>query len=147
MRRSSASAGFTLLEAIVALTVMALALIPLITFIAQSSDQLVRAADANERSIVGQSVLALMDPINPMAEPEGVLPLDETIRVSWKSDVIVPPNEAAIVGTLLPGFRVGFYGVNVTVTRGEQPWFEFQMRKVGYQNMRAGGTDAFGLAP
>lgn len=147
MRRSQASAGFTLLEAIVALTVMALALIPLITFIAQSSDQLMRAADANERSIVSQSVLALMDPINPMAEPEGTLPLDEEISVSWRSEAIVQPNEGAIVGTLLPGFRVGFYGVNVTVTRAERPWFEFQMRKVGYQNMRGTSADPFGLAP
>ncbi|MCA0199458.1 MAG: prepilin-type N-terminal cleavage/methylation domain-containing protein [Proteobacteria bacterium] len=147
MRHSPASAGFTLLEAIVALTVMALALIPLITFIAQSSDQLMRAADANERSIVGQSVLALMDPINPMVEPEGILPLDDEISVSWRSDTIVPPNDGAIVGTLLPGFRVGFYGVNVTVKRGERPWFEFQMRKVGYQNMRGSSTDPFGMAP
>ncbi|MGE3477276.1 MAG: hypothetical protein AB7H70_15845 [Rhodospirillaceae bacterium] len=147
MRRHTASAGFTLLEAIVALTVMAAALIPLITFIAQSSDQLMRAADANERSIVSQSVLALMDPINPMAEPEGTLPLDEEISVSWKSETIVPPNDGAIVGTLLPGFRVGFYGVSVSVTRGQAPWFGFQMRKVGYQNMRAGGIDPFGLAP
>ncbi len=147
MRRDQASAGFTLLEAIVALTVMALALIPLITFIAQSSDQLIRAADANERSIVTQSVLALMDPINPMAEPEGTLPLDEQISVSWKSDVIVPANEGALVGTLLPGFRVGFYGLTVTVTRGKVPWFDFPMRKVGYQNMRGSGTDPFGGGP
>lgn len=147
MKRNPASAGFTLLEAIVALTVMALALIPLITFIAQSSDQLMRAAEANERSVVSQSVLALMDPINPMAEPEGVLALDEEISVSWRSQTIVSPNEGTLVGTLLPGFRVGFYGVNVSVTRGQQPWFEFQMRKVGYQNMRAGGADPFGLAP
>lgn len=147
MQKRSASAGFTLLEAIVALTVMALALIPLITFIAQSSDQLMRAADANERSIVSQSVLALMDHINPMAEPEGVLPLDEEISVSWRSEPIVPPNDGAIVGTLLPGFRVGFYGVNVSVTRGDRPWFDFQMRKVGYQNMRGNSSNPFGLAP
>lgn len=147
MSRPPSSAGFTLLEAIVALTVMALALIPLITFIAQSSDQLMRAADANERSIVTQSVLALMDPINPMAEPEGVLPLDEDISVAWKSDTIVPPNDSALSGTLLPGFRVGFYGVTVLVTRGERPWFDFRMRKVGYQNLRAGGPDPFAGGP
>lgn len=147
MRRYPASAGFTLLEAIVALTVMALALIPLVTFIAQSSDQLMRAADANERSIVTQSVLALMEPINPMAEPEGVLPLDEEISVSWRSEAIIPPNEAALVRTLLPGYRVGFYGVTVAVSRSQEPWFDFEMRKIGYQNMRAGGMDPFGGGP
>lgn len=134
-RRSTA--GFTLLEAIVALTVMAVALIPLVTFIAQSADQLTRAGEANERSLVTQSVLALMDPVNPMAEPEGTLPLDDEIQVSWRAEAIAPPAEGAMVGTQLNGYRIGFYGVNVTVTRDSQAWFDFTMRKVGYQNLRA----------
>jgi general secretion pathway protein I len=130
------TAGFTLLEAIVALTVMAIALIPLVTFIAQSADQLTRAGDANEQSLVTQSVLALMDPVNPMAEPEGTLPLDEEIEVTWRAEVIAPAAEGTLVGTQLTGFRIGFYGVNVAVTRSGQPWFDFAMRKVGYQNLR-----------
>jgi general secretion pathway protein I len=134
------TAGFTLLEAIVALTVMALALIPLISFIAQSADQLTRAGEANERSLVTQSVLALMEPVNPMAEPEGTLPLDDEVEVSWRSEAIAPPPEGAILGTLLNGFRIGFYGVTVAVSRDRQPWFDFTMRKVGYQNLRTGST-------
>lgn len=133
-------AGFTLLEAIVALTVMALALIPLITFIAQSADQLTRAAEANERSLVTQSVLALMEPVNPMAQPEGSIPLDDEVEVSWRSEAIAPPPEGTIIGTLLNGYRIGFYGVTVAVSRSRQPWFDFTMRKVGYQNMRSGST-------
>ena len=135
MARRSA-AGFTLLEAIVALTVMAIALIPLITFIGQSADQLARAGEANERSLVTQSALALIEPVNPMAEPEGTLPLDDEIAVSWRTSDIAPPTEGAILGTQLNGYRIGFYGVTVTVTRFNQPWFDFTMRKVGYQNLR-----------
>ena len=142
--RARGTAGFTLLEAIVALTVMAVALIPLVSFIAQSSDQLMRAGEANERSIVMQSVLALMDPVNPMAEPEGTLPLDDTINISWASEAIAAPPEGALVRTPLAGFRVGFYGVTVSVTRDQQPWFDFKMRKVGYQNLRQGGPGMFG---
>jgi len=137
------SAGFTLLEAIVALTVMALALIPLITFIAQSSDQLMRASEANDRSIVTQSVLALMDPINPMAEPEGTISLDEEIGVSWWSDAIILSAERAAVRQTLSGFRMGFYGVTVSVTRDQKPWFDFKMRKVGYENLRGTRPDMF----
>jgi Tfp pilus assembly protein PilV len=133
-----ATAGFTLLEAIVALTVMAVALIPLVTFIAQSADQLVRAGEANERSLVTQSVLALMDPLNPMAEPEGNLPIDDEVAVAWRSVEIAPPPEGLLVATHLSGYRMGFYGVTVSVTRANQPWFDFTMRKVGYQNMRTG---------
>jgi general secretion pathway protein I len=142
--RARATAGFTLLEAIVALTIMAVALIPLVSFIAQSSDQLMRAGEANERSIVMQSVLALMDPVNPMAEPEGTLPLDDTINVSWTSETIAAPAEGGLVRTPLAGFRMGFYGVTVSVTRDQQPWFDFKMRKVGYQNLRQGAPGMFG---
>ncbi len=134
------TAGFTLLEAIVALTVMALALIPLITFIAQSADQLTRAAEVNERSLTAQSVIALMEPVNPMAEPEGSLPLDDEVEVSWRAEAIAPPSEGAILGTLLNGYRIGFYGVTVAVSRNREPWFDFTMRKVGYQNMRSAGA-------
>lgn len=132
----AASAGFTLLEAIVALAVLALALIPLVTFIAQSSDSLMRAAEANDRSVVMQSALALMDPVNPLAEPEGELPLDERISVAWRSDVIVAPPEGMLLGTPLTGYRIGFYGVTVSVSRDRAPWFDFEMRKVGYENLR-----------
>lgn len=140
-RRSAA--GFTLLEAIVALTVMAVALIPLVAFIGQSADQLARAGEANEQSLVMQSALALMDPVNPMAEPEGILPLDDEIEVSWRSAVIAEPTPGPLVRTQLAGFRVGFYGVNVNVTRNRQPWFDFTMRKVGYENLR-GSSPMFG---
>jgi hypothetical protein len=119
---------------------MAIALIPLITFIAQSADQLTRAGEANERSLVTQSVLALMEPVNPMAEPEGSLPLDDLVEVSWRAEAIAPPAEGALLGTQLNGFRIGFYGVAVAVTRDKQPWFDFTMRKVGYQNMRTGDS-------
>src|SRR5690606_18618847 len=106
--------------------------------------QLMRAAEVNEQSLVTQSVLALMDPINPMAEPEGTLPLDDELSVSWQSEVIVAPDEGALVGTPLPGYRMGFYGITVSVIRNQQPWFDFTMRKVGYENLRQSGTSMFG---
>lgn len=126
------TAGFTLLEAIVALTVMGLSLIPLMSYISQSAEQLERAADANEKSLVMQSTLALMDPINPMAEPEGRLPLDERLQVIWRSAVVLEPPEGLLVGAPLSGFRLGFYAVHVDVTRDGAAWLDFDMRKVGY---------------
>lgn len=137
-RAATGSKGFTLLEAIVALALISLALIPLLTFIAQSSDQLVRAGESNERSFVMQSALALMDPVNPMAEAQGSLALDANTSLSWNSAVVAKPNDGPLIGSGLPGFRLGFYSVHVTVARDNQPWFTFDMRKVGYERLSTG---------
>jgi general secretion pathway protein I len=132
------SKGFTLLEAIVALAVMALALIPLVSFITQSANELLRAGESNERSFVMQSALALMDPINPMAEGNGNIPLDRDITLTWESQAIVEPNPGIQVGAGLAAYRLGFYKVHVTVNRGQTAWFDFDMRKVGYEKTAQG---------
>jgi general secretion pathway protein I len=132
------SKGFTLLEAIVALAVMALALIPLVSFITQSANELLRAGESNERSFVMQSALALMDPINPMDEGSGKIPLDREITLTWESQAIVEPNPGIQVGSGLAAYRLGFYKVHITVNRGQAAWFDFDMRKVGYERTAQG---------
>lgn len=127
------SRGFTLLEAIVALAVMAMALIPMVAFVSQSANELLRAGESNERSFVMQSALALMEPINLMAEAQGTLPLDRNITMAWESQPIVEPNPGIQVGSGLPAYRLGFYKVHVSLTRGGETWFDFDMRKVGYE--------------
>jgi prepilin-type N-terminal cleavage/methylation domain-containing protein len=125
--------GFTLLEAIVALAVMSLALIPMVAFVSQSVNELQRAGESNERSFVMQSALALMEPINPMAEAAGTLPLDRNITMAWESQPLVEPNPGINIGSGLPAYRLGFYKVHVTLSRGGGSWFDFDMRKVGYE--------------
>jgi general secretion pathway protein I len=127
------SKGFTLLEAIVALAVMAMALIPMVAFVSQSANELQRAGESNERSFVMQSALALMDPINPMTEAQGTLPLDRNITMMWESQPIVEPNPGIQVGSGLPAYRLGFYKVHVSLVRDRETWFDFDMRKVGYE--------------
>ncbi len=137
---SGKSAGFTLLEAIVAIAIIGLTLLPLVSYISLASSQLQRSADANEQSIVTQSVLALMTPVNPLLEPDGQLPLDRDIKIAWKSETLVQPNTSALLGAGLAGYRLGFYKVHVTVSRADaSEWFTFDLRKVGYDRF----TSAF----
>ncbi len=134
-----------MLEAIVALTIIGLTLIPLVSFIAQAANQLWRAADSNDQSFAKQSALALMEPINPLAEPEGTLELDKNITVSWESQPIIEPSPGVLAGAGLPAFRIGFYDVHVSLTRdGSTPWFAFDLRKVGYERITGGGLSGFG---
>ncbi len=130
-----AEKGFTLLEAIVALTLLGLALVPMLSFISESAGQLARVADTNERSLAVQSAVALLDPINPMETPQGEESIGHELTVRWSSNVAIPPNDGPQIGMGLPGFRVGFYDVRVSLLRRDDPWFEFDLRKVGYQKI------------
>src|SRR4051812_32804307 len=51
----SLKSGFTLLEAIVAMTIIGVALVPILTFISQMANGLSRAADSNARSLAQQA--------------------------------------------------------------------------------------------
>jgi len=132
----SDESGFTLLEAIVALTLLGLALVPMMSFISESTNQLARIADSNERSFATQAAVALLDPVNPMEDPRGEESLGHDLIVRWSSKLTVPSNEGSQIGMGLNGFRVGFYDVRVSLIRHSSgPWFEIDMRKVGYQKI------------
>ncbi len=125
--------GFTLLEAIVAMTIVGVALVPILTFISQMATGLSRAAEANARSLAQQAVLELLEPLNPMDRPVGEDQVG-SLLVRWQSQVLVPPNKEAALASGLVGYSVGFYKVTVSVDRvNSGPWFSFDMRKAGYR--------------
>jgi general secretion pathway protein I len=135
--RTKSAAGFTLLEAIVALAIIGSALIPLVAFISQASNQLLRAADENERSFAKQAAVALLESANPMTDPKGAISIDANISLTWDSEAIVAPNDGPLVGGGLAGFRLGFYKMHVQMIRADSgPWFAFDLRKTGYERFQ-----------
>ncbi len=132
-RARSAARGFTLIEAIVAVAIVGIALVPLITFIGQMATALTRAGDSNARNIAQQATIELLETLNPMEDPIGEDQVGDLI-IRWDSQGIVPPNPNLRVSAGLAGFSMGFYNVAVTVERaGRGPWFSFDMRKVGFK--------------
>lgn len=129
--------GFTLLEAIVAMTIIGTAALPIMLLVSQSLDQLTRVADANARASAIESALAIIDPVNPLTTPSGQIDLG-SVSFSWNSEVLVSPNDTVQPGTGLVGFFVGFYEVEIDFLKEDQPWFSFSTRKVGYQRVQTG---------
>jgi len=129
------SRGFTLIEAIVALAIVGIALVPIMIFVGQMVAALSRAGDANARHLAQQSVIELLETLNPLDRPSGEDELGDLV-IRWESTVLVEPNTASRVGSGLAGFSMGFYNVNVDVERARSgPWFTFDMRKVGYRRI------------
>lgn len=126
-------AGFSLLEAIVALAIIALALVPLLAFVAQSLDQVYRAADAQLRATVMANAVDAMSGVNPMRDPRGEIDLGGP-RVRWQARPLVQPMTNANIPTGFGVFSVALYDVQASVVRGDgTPWFDFELRLAGHR--------------
>ena len=125
--------GFTLLEAIVALTIVGITLVPVMSFLINASQQLRFAADSNQRAASQRTALAYIETMNPLSDPEGKVDLSERVSLRWASTTLAEPNSQARLGARLGAYRIGFFLVTVTVVRGSDEWFSFEVRKIGYQ--------------
>ena len=131
--RAHQARGFTLLEAIVALVIIAAVIIPLLSFVSATAQALITAAETNERSFAQQAAVAMLASVNPRDEPTGALALDSDVTVRWETQALIPQMTEISLGSPLSGFTFGFYRVTVTLARPDRdPWFSFEMRKAGY---------------
>jgi len=137
------SRGFTLIEAIVAVAIVGIALVPIMIFVSQMVSGLARAGDTNARHLAQQSLIEFLEPMNPLEQPTGEDRIGDLI-VRWQSASLVPPNTTSRTGSGLAGFSLGFYNVTVSVDRVDTgPWFSFDMRKVGYRRINFGNPLGF----
>src|SRR5450830_964415 len=87
-------AGFTLLEAIVALVLISSAGLALFSWINGNIMALTRIHDVNARSEATANILEYMDRVNPMLTPEGEAPLG-TYSIKWRSQATSNITEGA----------------------------------------------------
>ena len=130
--------GFTLLEAIVAVTIIGMTIVPIMALISQSVVSLSKVDEAQSRAAATESALAVIEPVNPLETPKGEIDMGET-KLTWESETLVEPNESMQIGTGLSGYNVGFYAVTVLLHRNGEPWFSFEARKVGFRRIRGDG--------
>jgi len=134
-RRRKSVAGFTLLEAIMAIALLAIAVMPLYEFFGRSLNGLYRAAESNQESDLNLTVIAYLTGLNPMERPEGEDALG-AYRIRWRSEELVPATDTMAYPRGLGLYQTALYRVTGEVIEGSRVRSRIAIRLVGYKRAR-----------
>jgi general secretion pathway protein I len=133
MRRKS-EAGFTLLEAIVAITVLTAALVPLYLLITTVSRSAFRLDQSNRGAEIELDALNVMSIVNPMEKPEGAIDLG-LYTVRWASHSVIDPVDGSAYPNGRSFFQIGLYDGTVDVVEPSgRTLLRFPLRMIGFKH-------------
>jgi len=113
-RRPRSVAGFGLLEAIVALAILAGTGAALFAWISQNLQAASRIEAEQERVALQLAAQGLVASVNPFTEPEGTRRLGST-SVSWRAKLVAPLRASVPTQAMeQTRWRVGLYELSVT---------------------------------
>ena len=136
---SQNQAGFSLIEAIVALTILSIGTVTLYSWFAVAYDGLHDINDRQEMYQVLRNFDVQLYMMNPQQSSEGVY-LFNGYEVSWNIWLLEPKSTGVYAAGTRSNFDLGLYSVEFEVSRDGQTLGQFSTRKVGYTSTR----DLFG---
>lgn len=127
--------GFSLLEAIVALAILAGAGLALFASMSQSLQMVGRAERAREADLALRNALAWVERINPMESPDGTRQIGGYV-LHWRAQPLEPPRDGA-TGYLLPGLHeVGLYRMQLELWRDGALVRDAALSRIGHRQVR-----------
>lgn len=131
--------GFSLLEAIVALTIFSMCAVALYGWLATNVRALGRVEAQQALVRDGRAALAVLESVNPMAEPRGERSLPGGLQVRWSSRELVPPRPGKGPGGNTLVFDLALYNLDVEVLRDGRETTRFTVRRAGWKAARTLG--------
>ncbi len=128
--------GFTLIEAIVALVLIATTGMALFSWINGNIITLSRVREINAENAATQNSVEYMNNVNPMISPEGQTDMG-SFRLSWKAEATTEPRDGAGYPFGIGLYQMAMFQTRVTIQKlNGQFWFDFTLQQVGYKKVR-----------
>ncbi len=128
--------GFSLLEMIAALTILAIGSVVLFNWLGQTMGQLTRFQNMERTSLAKLQAIQYLTTQNPSLRPSGAQAF-ETFRMEWKSEPLSETRESVSPENGLGIYQLDLYNVQVsTFDASGREWFKFPVRLVGYRQVR-----------
>ena len=129
--------GFTLIEAIVAMVLIATTGMALFGWLNSNIITLTRVQENNAESAATQNALDFIATINPMLQPEGKAPLG-AYSLSWQATPSTEPRDGAGYPYGIGLYQLALYDTRVSLLKADrQAWFAFTVKQVGYKKVRS----------
>lgn len=133
---SRRQAGFTLLEAIVALVIFGIGAMSLYAWLGVNLQALQATSRAQERVVATTSALEVVRKVNPMQQDTGAIDIGGH-RYAWTSRPIDGPKQAVTQLGAPTIFQVALFEVEMIVTGPDGEETErFTVRQVGHRQLR-----------
>ncbi|OJZ17724.1 MAG: hypothetical protein BGP21_02420 [Thiobacillus sp. 65-29] len=128
--------GFTLLEAIVALTLISSAGLALFSWVNSNMTTLSRVEDASQRAVATTNALEFMQTVNPMQTPQGEARLG-AYRIRWQAEPLTDTFDGANFPYGVSLYQFSLYNTRIELAgeAGAQD-IVFELKQVGYRRVR-----------
>lgn len=132
--------GFTLLEAVIALTIFSMSALALLGWLSVNVQAIEHAERRRQQLDDVRSGMAVMETINPMAEPTGERRLPG-LTVRWQAEPIADRRNGKGPSGGQTIFDLALYQINVELIADGEPPSTFQVRRAGWETVRAASAE------
>lgn len=132
---SSASSGFTLLEAVVALTIFSAGALTLYGLFNTNLVALQRVRDVTAHLPAAHRAVTLLSAINPRQREKGQVEFDDYTAV-WSARLLEPVRQGQNAHGYMGYYEIGLYRVEFTLHAYGRPVGTYRLRLIGYEKVR-----------
>ncbi|MGR8934454.1 MAG: PulJ/GspJ family protein [Gammaproteobacteria bacterium] len=135
MAHPTSQQGFSLIEAIVSLVLIATVGMAVFVWINAELSSLRKITDLQQQAEAIRNTLSFIKTVNPMTTPEGNYQFGE-FHLAWNSETLSKPKPGTGYPRGISLYDVGFYKMNVTVSLENTEIASYTVHKTGYKQVR-----------